>query len=167
VSEFKLVWAMAVYPPTATFKGEHDGVGNLDKNVIRQAELAETGRYPTTRSYMSLLWSQPAKTPRALDDPYRRTHEIDEQVRILVTDLPNAVPTDADDSRILITNKSEENYECTNVPGIQSAYNAIVFNKPSETGAVGSEQTVYLRDAFCSCDSCRGATKPADFTNCR
>jgi hypothetical protein len=47
VSKFNLVWAMAVYPPTATFKGEHDGVGSLDKNVIRQAELAETGQYPT------------------------------------------------------------------------------------------------------------------------
>ena len=38
VRKYHLVWAMAVYPPTATFKGEHDGVGNLDKNVIRQAE---------------------------------------------------------------------------------------------------------------------------------
>ena len=68
VRRFKLVWAMAVYPPTATFIGEHDGVGNLDKNVIRKAELAEAGRYPTTRSYMPLLLSQPEKTPRALDD---------------------------------------------------------------------------------------------------
>ena len=58
VSKYNLVWAMAVYPPTATFKGEHDGVGNLDKKVIRQAELSEIGRYPTTRSYMPLLWSQ-------------------------------------------------------------------------------------------------------------
>ena len=123
---------MAVYPPTATFKGEHDAVGKLkrkllDENVIRQIELAERGRYPTTRSYMPLLWSQPAKTPRALDDPNRRTHEIDEHVRILVTDLPNALPTGANDSRILITNKTEENYECNNVPGIQSSYNAIIF----------------------------------------
>jgi hypothetical protein len=44
---FDLDWAMAVYPPTATFKGEHDGVGNLDRRV--------TGRYPTTRSYLPLL----------------------------------------------------------------------------------------------------------------
>ena len=57
---------MAVYPPTATFKGEHDGVGNLDKRIIGNSELAETGRYPTTRSYMSLLLSQPEKTPRPL-----------------------------------------------------------------------------------------------------
>ena len=74
VNKFNLIWAMAVYPPTATFKGEHDGVGNLDKNIIRQAELAEVGRYPTTRSYMPLLWSQPVKTPRALNDPSRRLH---------------------------------------------------------------------------------------------
>ena len=57
VKKHDLVWAMAVYPPTATFKGEHDGVGNLDKKVIRQAEFAEVGRYPTTRSFMPLLWS--------------------------------------------------------------------------------------------------------------
>ena len=46
VRKHNLVYAMAIYPPTTTFKREHDGVGNLDKNVIRQAELAETGRYP-------------------------------------------------------------------------------------------------------------------------
>jgi hypothetical protein len=34
VRKFDLKWAMAVYPPTATFKGEHDGVGTLDKNII-------------------------------------------------------------------------------------------------------------------------------------
>lgn len=33
---------MAVHPPAATFKGEHDGVGNLDKRTIRNSELAET-----------------------------------------------------------------------------------------------------------------------------
>ena len=44
---------MAIYPPTATFKGEHNGVGNLDKNIVRQTELSETGRYPTTRSFIS------------------------------------------------------------------------------------------------------------------
>ena len=98
VNKFNLIWAMAVYPPTATFKGEHDGVGNLDKNIIRQAELAEVGRYPTTRSYMPLLWSQPVKTPRALNDPNRRLHEIDEHIRILVEDLPNALPNDADEN---------------------------------------------------------------------
>jgi hypothetical protein len=107
VRKYDLLWAMAVYPPTATFKGEHDGVGNLDKNVIRQAELNETGRYPTTRNYMPLLWSQPDKTPRALDDPQRRTHEIDEHVRILVNDLPNVLQGDTTNCRMVITNKAE------------------------------------------------------------
>ena len=37
VRKFDLKWTMAVYPPTATFKGVHDGVGNLDKNIIRKA----------------------------------------------------------------------------------------------------------------------------------
>jgi hypothetical protein len=134
VRKYDLIWAMAVYPPTATFKGEHDGVGNLDKNVIRQAELNETGRYPTARSYMQLLWSQPDKTSRALDDPQRRTHEIDEHVRILVNDLPNVLPGDTTNCRMVITNKAEENYECSNVPGIQSCYNAIVFKNSLENG---------------------------------
>ena len=133
VEKYDLVWAMAVYPPTATFKGEHDGVGNLDKTVIRQAELAEVGRYPTTRSYMPLLWSQPDKTPRELDDPARKTHEIDQHIRMLVVDLPNALAADKKDSRILITNKALENFECTNVPGIQSSYNAIAFKNSTVT----------------------------------
>jgi hypothetical protein len=164
VSKYDLVWAMAVYPPTATFKGEHDGVGNLDKKVIRQAELSEIGRYPTTRSYMPLLWSQPPKTPRALDDPARRIHEIDEHIRMLVVDFPEVICTDANDSRIIVTNKVEENYECTNVPGIQSSYNAIAFRK---AGVATTLDTIFLRDGFCSCKSCRTAVTPVDFENCR
>ena len=164
VSKYNLVWAMAVYPPTATFKGEHDGVGNLDKKVIRQAELSEIGRYPTTRSYMPLLWSQPPKTPRALDDPARRIHEIDEHIRMLVVDFPEVICTDANDSRIIVTNKVEENYECTNVPGIQSSYNAIAFRK---AGVATTLDTIFLRDGFCSCKSCRTAVTPVDFENCR
>ena len=143
---YNLVYAMAIYPPTATFKGEHNGVGNLDKNVIRQAELAETGRYPTTRSYMPLLWSQKAMKPRDLDGPQRRTHEIDEHIRIYVNNLPNTISGDNTDSRIIITDKAMENYECTHVSGIQSSYNAVAFR---ETGEVGTKQSVYLRNAFC------------------
>ena len=161
------MYAMAIYPPTATFKGEHDGAGNLDKNVIRQAELAETGRYPTARSYMSLLWSQKAMTPRDLDDPQRRTHEIDGYIRMYVNDLPNTNSGDNTDSRIIITDKAMKKYECTHVPWIQSSYNAIVFRYLTETGEVGTKQSVYLRNAFCSCDNCRGATKPEDYINCR
>jgi hypothetical protein len=154
VRKYELDWATAVYPPTATFRGEHDGVGNLDKNVIRNAELAETGRYPTTRSFMPLLWVQPAKTPRTLDDPNRKTYEINEHIRIYVKDLPHVLPTDAQDNRILITNKAVENFECTNVPGIQGCYNFIALKSVPETGKVNEIQTIYLRDAFCSCDSC-------------
>ena len=167
VRRYSLVWAMAVYPPTATFKGEHDGVGNLDKNVIRKAELAETGRYPTTRSYMPLLLSQPAKTPRALDDIHRKTHEIDQHIRIYVVDKPNMLPGDDTNQNFLVTDKSNENYECSIVSGIQSTYNVIVFRNESETGEINKNQTVYLRDGFCSCDSCRKAVLPEDFSSCR
>ena len=167
VKKYDLVWAMAVYPPTATFKGEHDGVGNLDKKVIKQAELAEVGRYPTTRSFMPLLWSQPAKTPRGLNDPARRTHEIDEHIRMLVVDFPDIQPNDEANSKILITNKHLENYDCTIAQGIQSSYNAIVFQAVPVDGVRKTPDTVFLRDAFCSCESCRGAQTQDDFENCR
>ena len=116
---------------------------------------------------MPLLWSQPAKTPRALDDPARRTHEIDEHIRILVVDLPDVQPTDEANSKILITNKDLENYDCTIAQGIQSSYNAIVFQGAPVDGVRKTPVTVFLRDAFCSCESCRGAQKQDDFKNCR
>lgn len=163
VKKFNLVWAMAVYPPTATFKGEHDGVGNLDKKLIRQAELSETGRFPTTRCFMPLLINQPPMTPRALDDPNRKTHEIDEHIRIYVTDLPEMIEGDNENKNVLVLNKKDENYDCNNCPGIQSSYNAIVFAEPNNNIDI----TAYLRNLFCSCDSCRGATKPSDFLGCR
>jgi hypothetical protein len=127
VRAFNLDWAMAVYPPTATFKGEHDGVGNLDKKIIRQSELAETGRYPTTRSYMSLLLSQPEMTPRPLTDPNRLTHEIDKHIRVYVTDKSDMEEGDYEDHNILVTDKETQNYECGTVPGIQACYNMIAF----------------------------------------
>jgi hypothetical protein len=167
VRVFDLDWAMAVYPPTATFKGEHDGVGNLDKRVIRQSELAETGRYPTTRSYLPLLLAQPEKTPHPLDHPDRATHEIDKHVRVYVTDTPEKIAGDDNDHNILVTDKLKENYECSTVPGIQSSYNMIAFKNLLESGAINTRQTVYLRDGFCSCDNCRGAIVPEDFGNCR
>ena len=135
--------------------------------MIKQAELTEVGRYPTTRSFMPLLWSQPAKTPRALDDPARRTHEIDEHTRVLVVDFPDMQLNDEINDRILITNKLLENYECTNAQGIQSSYNAIVFRECTVAGVSKTPDTVFLRDAFCSCDSCRGAVTQDDFKNCR
>jgi hypothetical protein len=167
VRKFDLKWAMAVYPPTATFKGEHDGVGNLDKNIIRKAELNETGRYPTTRSYMTLLTEQPEKTPRALDDVNRKTHEIDSHTRVYVTERSLMFDRDDENHDILVTNKLEENYEFTTVSGIQSCYNVIVFKNVAETGDVNTDQTAYLRDGFCSCDSCRSAIVPDDFLCCR
>ena len=167
VRTFNLDWAMAVYPPTATFKGEHDGVGNLDKKIIRQSELAETGRYPTTRSYMSLLLSQPEMTPRPLSDPNRLTHEIDKHIRVYVTDKSDMEEGDYDDHNILVTDKETQNYESSSVLGIQSCYNMIAFRNTHESGGVNTTQTVYLRNGFCSCDTCRGAIKPDDFKNCR
>ena len=125
--------------------------------MIRQAELAEVGRYRTTRSFMPLLWSQPAKTPRALDDPARRTHEIDDHIRMLVVNLPDVESTDEANVEVLTTNKLQENYECTNAQGIQSSYNAVVFRECSTTGVVSTPDTVFFRDAFCSCEERRDA----------
>jgi hypothetical protein len=165
--KFDLLWSMAVYPPTATFKGEHDGVGNLDKRIIRNSELAETGRYPTTRSYMTLLLSQPEKTPKPLHHPDRATHEIDKHVRVYVTDKLHTEQGDNENHDILVMDKEIQNYECTAVHGIQSCYNIIAFKNANENGDIGTTQTIYLRDGFCSCDNCRGATKPEEYSNCR
>ena len=164
IKKFNLLSAMAVYPPTATFKGEHDGVGNLDKRIIRQAELAETGRYPTTRSYLPLLLEQKQKTPRALNDPDRKTHEIDRHIRMYVTDKPEMIEGDYENPSVLVLDKQNQNYECNNCPGIQGSYNVIAFAQSAESGA---DNIVYLRDMFCSCDCCRGATKPEDYKNCK
>ena len=56
---------MAVYSPTATFKEEHDGVGNLDKKVIRQVELFNDKELhafvvvPAFKDTESIEWSCP------------------------------------------------------------------------------------------------------------
>ena len=83
---------------------------------------------------------------------------------MLVVDFPEIIPTDANDSRIIITNKVEENFECTNVSGIQSSYNAIAFRK---SGVATTLDTIFLRDGFCSCKTCRSAVTPDEFQNCR
>ena len=142
-------------------------MGNLDKSVIRRAELNETNRFPTTRSYMRLLKNQPNKTPRALHGVNCRTHQIGSHTRVYVTEQSQMLAGDYDDHNIPVTNKSEENYECTTVKSIQSSYNVIVFKNNLETGDPNKDQTAYLGDGFCSCDNCRKATVPADFLNCR
>jgi hypothetical protein len=96
-----------------------------------------------------------------------KTHEIDQHIRILVTDQPQALPGDTNNTSVIITNKAAKNYEFSNIPGIQSAYNAIVFKNDMETGEVNDNQTVCLRDAFCSYDCCRAAVTPDDFRKCR
>ena len=72
---------MAVHKPTVTFKGGYDGVGNLYKESKRRAELAEIGRHPTIKSYMSLLWSQHEKTSRKADEIY--TYRIQHQLYVM------------------------------------------------------------------------------------
>ena len=116
---------------------------------------------------MPLLISQPAKTPRALNDRNRKSHEIDQHIRVYVVDKPNMMPGDETNHNYLVTDKSSENYECTTVSGIQPTYNVIVFRNESEGGEVNTNQTVYLRDGFCSCNNCRKATVPEDFLTCR
>jgi hypothetical protein len=131
---------------------------------------------------MTLLTEQPEKTPGALDDVNRKTHEIDSHTRVYLTERSRMFDRDDKNHDILATNKLEENYECTTVSGIKSCYNVIAFkndaeNKDvppkkskfvqSETGDVNTDQTAYLPDGFCSCDSCRSALVPDDFLRCK
>jgi hypothetical protein len=41
VKMFGLLFVMIIWPPTATFRGEHDGVGSIDKVEIDRAEKME------------------------------------------------------------------------------------------------------------------------------
>jgi hypothetical protein len=54
------------------------------------------------------------------------------------------LPGDETNHDILVTNKSEENYECTTVSGMQSSCNVIIFKNDSETGEVNKDQTAYF-----------------------
>ena len=58
-----LLFVVIIIPPTATFKGEHDGVGNPDKILIKDNEVNESIRCLTTRSRMPFLWGQDPMTP--------------------------------------------------------------------------------------------------------
>jgi hypothetical protein len=49
---FNLLFVVLIIPPTATFKGEHDGVGNLDKISIKENELNETICCPTIKGVL-------------------------------------------------------------------------------------------------------------------
>mmetsp|Transcript_10151 Transcript_10151/g.9844 ORF Transcript_10151/g.9844 Transcript_10151/m.9844 type:complete len:105 (-) Transcript_10151:47-361(-) len=86
VRMFRLKFVMIIWPPTATFKGEHDGVGSLNKDEIDLAERNGTERFPTTRLMMPFLWKICGMTPNPLNDPNRKLHEIDEHIRLFVTE---------------------------------------------------------------------------------
>lgn len=81
-----------------------------------------------------------------------------------VTDTPEMIAGDKENANILVLDKQAQNYDCNECPGIKGSYNVIAF---AQTTNIGTENIAYLRDLFCSCDCCRGATKPQDYLNCR
>jgi hypothetical protein len=117
--------------------------------------------------FMPLLWDSPEQQPRALHHEDRLLHELDQHNRIYVVDDNNKKEGDLSNARILVTDKKAQNYDCTDVAGIQSSYCVIAFKNEQESGIIGTPQTVYLRDDFCSCHNCRGASLPEHFKNCR
>ena len=185
VALFGLLWVMAMWPPTATFKGEHDKVGGLGKDCLQAAEKSArtapdaadvdtsvprdaASRFPTTRSCMPTLWNMIPLSPRALKDPNRKTHEIDEHVHIHVVDEPFVIPSDRTDSRVLITNKSEQDTDSTLVKGTFSCYMAIAFPQPQAPIAQPDARppltrNIYLRAHPCSCDTCHAVKSLDDF----
>jgi hypothetical protein len=105
--------------------------------------------------------------PRKLTDPLRKLHTIDAHERIFVVEESDKLTGDDNNSKILITDKASQNYECSVVKGIQSCHCIIAFKDDTETGLVDTNQTIYLRSDFCSCNVCRGATLPEHFDACR
>jgi hypothetical protein len=77
---------MIIWPPTATFKGEYDGVGSLDKVKIDAAERNDTDRFRTTRRMMPFLWNIVDMSPLSLTDLNRLLHAIDQHLRVFVVE---------------------------------------------------------------------------------
>jgi hypothetical protein len=165
-NRFNLLFVVLIIPPTATFKGEHDGVGNLDKIFIKENELNETVRCPTTRDMMPHLWARDPMVPTPLHDPKRKLHTIDEHVRVFVVEESDAKASDKADHNFLVTTKATQDYDCSVVEGIFSCHMIIVFQDSTETGETGTDQTVYLRNNFCACNVCRRAEKVEDYELC-
>ena len=71
-------------------------------------------------------------------------HEIDQHTRVYVVDKPNMLLGDESNHTYLVTDKSKQNYECTVVNGIQSAYNIIVFKNDDEGGEANTDSAVAI-----------------------
>jgi hypothetical protein len=164
VRKFGLLFVMIIWPPTATFKGEHDGVGALDKVEIDRAEKNETDRFPTTRRMMPFLWNIVDMSPTPLTDPNRLLHAIDQHLRVFVVEESQMEQQDKEDSRIIVTNKAEEDYNCSTSDGIFTSHNAIVFADTNSD--LKAPITYYLRRNFCACNNCLKALSPEDYLRC-
>jgi hypothetical protein len=63
-----------------------------------------------------------------------------------------------------VTNKAQEDYNCSTSDGIFSSHNAIVFADTNSD--LTAPITYYLRRNFCACNNCLKAVNPEDFTRC-
>jgi hypothetical protein len=113
---------------------------------------------------MPFLWKICGMTPNPLNDPNRKLHEIDEHIRLFVTEESGSEENDKKDLRVLVTDKEKEDYNCSTSDGIFSSHNAMVFG--DENLDLKAPITYYLRKNFCACNNCLKATIPEDYNLC-
>lgn len=147
------------FPPTATFKGVHDGEGHVDRTLANDMERRETHRFHNTRKLLDALWEQNDQPNPPQDLQKRSTHTLDARVRVLVMDEADN-PTEADrlNPLILITHKSEEAYNACDQDGIMDRSQMCAF-KDSD-----GDWKMKVKFQYDSCDHCRGKT--TDINRC-
>jgi hypothetical protein len=115
-----------VWPPTATFKGERDGEGDVTKRFLRDRVKAGSAVLPDTRAAIKLLWSEEdIRQPHAPapGTAGRAEQTIDKRYDILVLDVQDE-PTEADRQhpRILILDSEKLSFDATPQPGIMARH---------------------------------------------
>jgi hypothetical protein len=113
---------------------------------------------------MPFLWSIASMTPTPMNDPNRKLRDIDKHTRVFVVEESERAGNDKEDHRVLVTDKTKKDYNCSTSDGIFSSHNAMVFGD----GNLDLKAPIryYLRKIFCACDKCLIATIPGDFSLC-
>jgi hypothetical protein len=144
------------FSPTATFKGLHDAAGGDAKRAMRDLELREVPgcRANCARSVQTAL-DQHMAQPVARDLDTCNLFSLTTRHHILVVDRSRALPADlaSDAEKVLVVDCEGESWDCSTVPGIQSAYN-LRATPPPPGHVAGPDRSVQMRDHPCACRDC-------------
>lgn len=139
------------FPPTATFKGVHDGEGHVDTQLANDMERRETHRFHDTRILLEALWKLNDQPDPPKDITKRSTHTLDARVRVFVMD--EADKPSIDDRLhpfILITNKAADSFNACDQDGIMDRSQMCAFEDSN------GDWKMKVKFQFDSCDYCRG-----------